>query len=339
MDAILRTGTPIAMTDLYPPLEPNGNEWLDVGEGHEVYLEDCGNPDGIPVLFVHGGPGSGCGPMSRRYFDPKRYRIVLFDQRGAGRSRPHAGIAHNDTGRLVDDMERIRLHLGIDRWVLFGGSWGSTLALVYAQTYPRHCLALILRGIFLNRPQDFDWFYRDGTRRVFPDYWNDLAALVPEAERDDLALAYYHRINGDDAELARRAATEWARYEGRCATLHPDPTLVNSFIDPHAAWHFARICTHYFVNRLFMAPNQILDAADKLKGIPGIIVHGRYDMICVPDQALALHHAWPDSELHWVDDAGHSATEPGTRKALVAATRRLAGRLRSGGGLLPAEDG
>ncbi len=317
------------MSDLYPELEPRTRQWLDVGDGHHLYLEDCGNPDGIPVVFIHGGPGGGISPDNRRFFDPERYRIVLFDQRGAGQSTPHAETADNDTEHLIADLERIRAHLGIDRWVLFGGSWGSTLALLYAQAHPERSLALILRGIFLNREADFDWLYGHGTRRVFPEYWEDLQALIPEDERDDLPLAYYRRINGDDPDLARKAATEWARFEGRCATLRPNPGLVESFLEPETAWHFARICTHYFVNRLFMTPNQILDQADRLGGIPGVIVHGRYDMICAPDQAWALHRAWPDSEMRWVDDAGHSAGEPGTTRELVEATDRIAKRLKA----------
>ncbi len=314
-------------TTLYPEIEPFATEMLDVGDGHQLYVEQCGNADGIPVVFIHGGPGGGISPDNRRFFDPDRYHVVLFDQRGAGQSLPHAEIEHNDTRHLIADLEQIRSHLDIDRWVLFGGSWGSTLALLYAQAHPDHCLALILRGIFLNRPEDFDWLYRDGTRRIFPDYWKDLLAMIPPEEHNDLPLAYYRRINGDDKDLARKAATEWSRFEGRCATLYPNPELVESFLEPDSAWHFARICTHFFVNRLFMTPNQILHNMHRLAGIPGIIIHGRYDMICAPDQAWDLHQAWPDSDLQWIDDAGHSATEPGTTKALVKATDRLAREL------------
>ncbi len=312
------------LTDLYPSLDASRAEWLDVGEGHELYLEECGNPEGIPVVFLHGGPGGGISPDNRRFFDPQRYRIVLFDQRGAGQSRPQAEIDHNDAGRLIADLERIREHLAIDRWVVFGGSWGSTLGLLYAQAHPARCLALILRGIFLNRQQDHDWLYRHGTRRIFPDYWDDLLEMIPEDERDDLPLAYFRRINGEDIDLARKAAAEWSRFEARCATLKPNPDLVASFLEPDSAWYFARICTHFFVNRIFMAENQILDQADRLAGIRGIIVHGRYDAICAPDQAWALHRAWPDSELRWVDDAGHSAGEPGTSSALVEACDQIA---------------
>ncbi len=321
-----------SMADLYPPIEPFSSEWLDVGEGHRLYLEQCGNPDGIAVVFLHGGPGGGISAGNRRFFDPQRYRIVLFDQRGAGRSTPHADIDNNDTDRLIHDIERIRTHLGIERWVVFGGSWGSTLGLLYAQAFPDRCLALILRGIFLNRDQDFEWLYGHGTRRVFPDYWDDLLAMIPESEQNDPVGAYYRRINADDEELAHQAAKEWARFEGRCATLRPNPELVESFLEPDQAWHFSRICTHFFVNRLFMESDRILEQADRLAGIPGVIVHGRYDMICAPDQAWALHHAWPDSELRWVDDAGHSATEPGIGRELVAATDRIASRFVTAAG-------
>lgn len=317
------------MRELFPSIEARSTEMLDVGEGHQLYLEESGAPDGIPVIFVHGGPGGGVSADNRRFFDPDRYRIVLFDQRGAGKSRPHAEVENNDTERMIADMERIRTHLGIDRWVVFGGSWGSTLGLLYAQAHPQRTLALVLRGIFLNRPEDFDWLYRDGTRRVFPDYWEELLAPLPESERDDVVGAYHRRIHGDDAELARRAATVWSLFEGRCATLRPNPDLEAFFCQPDVAWHFARISTHYFVNRLFMTPNQILDQADRLSGIPGVIVQGRYDMLCSADQAYALHRAWPDSELRWVPDAGHSAGEPGTTHELVAATERVADRFHA----------
>ncbi len=310
--------------ELFPPIEPWSKDYLDVGDGHELYLEQCGRSDGLPVVFLHGGPGGGIGPDNRRFFDPDRYRIILFDQRGAGQSKPLAEIAHNTTDHVVADLERIREHLGIDRWLIFGGSWGSTLGLVYAQAYANRCLGLILRGIFLNRPQDVDWLYRAGTGRVYPEAWERLCSLIPAPERADLPAAYARRINGDDVELARKAATEWACFEGVCATLKPNPELVASFLEPDAAWYFARICTHYFAHRLFLAPNQILERMDRIASVPAILVHGRHDMICVPEQAWALHRAWPGSELIWIDDAGHSATEPGTTSALVAACQRFA---------------
>ncbi len=311
------------MTDLYPKIDAFATEMLDVGEGHALYLEQSGNPDGIPVVFVHGGPGGGVSDDNRRFFNPDHYHIILFDQRGAGRSTPHAEVRNNDTERLIGDLERIRVHLGLDRWVVFGGSWGSTLGLLYGQAFPERVLALVLRGIFLNRPADFNWLYRDGTRRIFPDYWSDLLAFLPESERDDVVAAYHRRIHGEDQKLARAAAIEWARFEGRCATLRPDPDLEAFFCQPDVAWHFSRICTHYFVNQLFMAPNQILDNMELLAKVPGIIVQGRYDMLCAADQAWALHRAWPGSELRWVWDAGHSAGEPGITSELVAAMDQM----------------
>ncbi|MCK8515042.1 prolyl aminopeptidase [Methylonatrum kenyense] len=312
------------MSTLYPATDPRRSGHLDVGDGHAVYWEESGTPDGVPVVFVHGGPGSGCSPDSRRYFDPDRYRVVLFDQRGAGKSRPEAEIRHNDSARLVADMEQLRAHLGIERWLLFGGSWGTTLALLYAQAHPERSRGLILRGVFLGRPQDIDWFYRDGTRRVYPEYWQALAVLFAEADLQDLPLACHRIINGPDSELARRAALAWSRYEGACATLNPDPAYLRGFLDPDQAWRFARICAHYMANRLFLTDNQILDHADRLRDLPGVIIHGRYDMICAPDQALTLHQAWPRSELQWIDNAGHSASEPGIREALVAAADTFA---------------
>ncbi|AKS40716.1 prolyl aminopeptidase [Wenzhouxiangella marina] len=312
---------------LYPPIEPWSEELLEVGDGHRLHVEQCGKPDGLPVVFLHGGPGGGCSPEDRRFFDPDRYRIVLFDQRGAGRSLPLAEIEHNTTAQVLADIERIRQHLGIERWLVFGGSWGSTLGLLYAQAQPDRCLGLILRGIFLNRPEDVAWLYGHGTRRVFPDAWARLVEMIPPEERADLPAAYARRINGDDPELARKAATEWTRFEGICATLRPNPELLASFLEPVTAWHFARICTHYFSHGLFIEADQILARMDRITHLPAILIHGRYDMICAPDQAWALHRAWPGSELVWVPDAGHSASEPGTTAALVEACRRMAERL------------
>lgn len=314
------------MRTLYPPIKPISHRMLDVGDGHSLYVEECGNPDGIPAVFLHGGPGVGCGPDNRRFFDPERYRVLLFDQRGAGRSRPHAELEHNHTAKIIDDLELIRETFGIQRWLVFGGSWGSTLALLYAQAYPDRVLAMVLRGIYLNRTRDFDWLYGYGASRVYPDYWEELIAPIPEAERDDIPGAYYRRVVGDNPETAREAALAWSLWEGRCATLRIDEALLNQFRDPGLAWAFARISTHYFVNRLFMDPDQILDNAGRLAGIPGVIVHGRYDMICVLDQAHALHRSWPDSRLEIIPDAGHSATEPGIIDALVRAADEYAAR-------------
>ncbi|TNF55817.1 MAG: prolyl aminopeptidase [Gammaproteobacteria bacterium] len=308
--------------ELYPPLEPYASEWLAV-DGHEIYLEQSGHPAGIPAVFLHGGPGAGCDPIHRRFFDPARYRIILFDQRGAGRSRPHAELTHNTTWHLVADLELIRQRLGIERWLVFGGSWGSTLALAYAQTHPERVMALVLRGVFLCRPAEIAWFYQEGASWVFPDYWRDFLAPIPPEERGDLIGAYHRRLTGDN-EIARLAtAKAWSVWEGRTSTLLTNPAVQNHFAGAHFALALARIECHYFVNQSFLAPDQLLRDAHRLHGIPGIIVQGRYDLICPMRSAWELHQAWPDSELVVVPDAGHSAFEPGITAALVAATDRL----------------
>lgn len=312
------------MLVLFPEIKPYATHRLKVSSLHDLYLEEAGNPDGIPIVFVHGGPGAGSDASSRRFFDPDVYRIVVFDQRGAGRSTPHAELEDNTTQTLVADMEAIRHFLQIDKWVLFGGSWGSTLSLVYAQTYPENVMGLILRGIFLCRDEDLQWFYQSGASRIFPDYWEDYYEHIPEAERDDMIAAYYRRLIGQD-EIARMgAAKNWSLWEGRCLTLRPSVQAVEKFSDPHLAMSLARIEAHYFINEAFMETNQILNNAHKLHGIPGIIVHGRYDVVCPLDNATALHKLWPDSELLIVRDAGHSALEPGIIDALVRATAEMA---------------
>ena len=317
------------MHKLYPAIKPNRSLWLAVGAPHEIYLEESGNLRGLPVVFVHGGPGAGCEEKHRSYFDPNLYRIILFDQRGAGRSRPHASLERNTTMDLVADMERIRTELGIDKWVLFGGSWGSTLALVYAETYPERVRGLILRGIFLCRPQEIHWFYQEGANRIFPDYWQDFLAPIPEDERHDLLHAHYRRLTGAD-ELARmRSAEAWSVWEGRTATLKPKKEVVDFFSDPHVALSLARIEAHYFVNNIFLPSGQILRDAYKLKNIPGVVVHGRYDIVCPIENAWDLHRAWPEAQLKIVPDAGHSASEPGNVNALIEATIDMHHRLTS----------
>ena len=314
-------------TDLYPPLGTNATYELSVGDGHRLYVEESGRPDGIPALFLHGGPGAGCESAHRRFFDPERYRIVLFDQRGCGRSAPHAVLESNTTWDLVADIERIRERLGIERWLVFGGSWGSTLALAYAQTHPERVLALVVRGIFLCRDEEIRWFYQEGANWVFPDYWRDFLAPIAPQERDDLLGAYHRRLTGEN-ELARMAAAKaWSIWEGRTATLLANPDIQAHFADPHLALSLARIECHYFVNHAFFRPNQLLEDAGRLAGIPGVIVQGRYDLICPMRSAWDLHRAWPGSELRVVPDAGHSAFEPGIRMALVAATDRFADAL------------
>ena len=316
------------MLSLYPDIKPYAAHSLKVDEVHTLHVEECGNPEGLPVVFVHGGPGSGCEPYHRRFFDPNVYRIVLFDQRGAGRSTPHAELANNTTPHLVADLERIRTQLGIERWVVFGGSWGSTLGLVYAETHPTRVLGLILRGIFLCAPWEIRWFYQEGANRLFPDYWEDYLKPVPAEERHEMVAAYYRLLTGSN-EIARMAAAKaWSTWEGRCSTLRPRAEVVNHFSDPHTALSLARIECHYFMNDSFLAPDQIIRGAQRLKGIPGVIVHGRYDVVCPVENAWRLHQAWPGSELRIIADAGHSATEPGTVDALVNATQTMALRYK-----------
>lgn len=292
-------------------------------------MEECGNPQGIPVLFVHGGPGAGCNNRSRCFFDPERYRIILFDQRGAGRSTPHAELSSNNSQALVEDIERIRTFLEIDRWCLFGGSWGATLSLLYAQAHPVRVSGLILRGVFLCREEDIKWFYQYGASQVYPDYWQDFIRPVTGGQREDLIAAYHQILTGDN-ELARvSAAKAWSLWEARCASLRPSSHLEEYYGSAKVALAMARIEAHFFVNKGFVEPNQIINNAPGLADIPGIIVHGRYDMICPLDNALALHQAWPGSELHIIREAGHAATEPGNIDALVKATRDMGRRLGS----------
>lgn len=312
---------------MYSPIQPYHSEHFPVTGGHVLYLEESGNRQGIPVVFLHGGPGVGCAPIHRQFFDPEKYRIVLFDQRGAGKSRPHAGLENNTTEDLVDDMERIREYLGIDHWVVFGGSWGSTLALAYAQAHPQKVLGMILRGIFLCREKDVRWFYQEGTSRLFPDFWKDYLAPIPEGQRSDMITAYYKRLTGTDEVSRMKAAESWCVWEGRTSTLIPNLDAETHFSEPYLALSMARIECHYFMHDAFMRPNQLLENAARLKGIPGEIVHGRYDVICPVDQAYELHAAWPEAGLTVVPDAGHSAFEQGNAAALIKATDRMARRL------------
>jgi proline iminopeptidase len=315
------------MRQLYPAIEPFSSGHLKVDSTHSLYIERCGRPDGIPVLFLHGGPGAGCTPTHRRFFDPGRYQSILFDQRGCGKSVPHAELKDNTTQHLVADIERIREHLEIDRWLVFGGSWGSTLALAYAEQYTAQVTGLILRGIFLCRKQDIQWFYQHGTSRLFPDYWLDYLEPIAEAERHDMVQAYYKILTGPDPEQRIRAAKAWSIWEGRTATLLPDAAMENYFARPEVALSLARIECHFFAHDSFLETDQLVQNATTLKSIPGIIIHGRYDVICPLDGALALHDAWPESELVIVPDAGHAATEPGITDALIRATDKFADTL------------
>ena len=308
------------MPGLFPKIKPYQTHRLEVESPHVLYLEESGDPDGIPVLFVHGGPGAGCLPYHRTFFDPEVYRIILFDQRGCGQSIPHAELQANNTQALVSDMEKIREFLGIERWILFGGSWGSTLSLVYAQTHPERVMGLILRGIFLCRPREIDWFYQGGAGRIFPDHWREFTAIIPEEEHEDFVSAYYQRLTGDN-EVARMAAAKaWSKWEAQTSTLQPSKSVLENFSDPFTAMSLARIECHYFMNDSFLEPNQILNNAHKLEGIHGVIVQGRYDIVCPMESAWALNQAWPSSELQIIPDAGHSATERGIVDALVRAT-------------------
>ncbi len=311
------------MQKLYPDIKPNQRYDINVDSGHTLYVEESGTPSGIPVVYLHGGPGAGNHKSARRLFDPEKYRIILCDQRGAGRSKPHASLDANTTEHLINDLEVIRKHLNVEKWVVMGGSWGATLALAYSQAYPQNVLGIILRGVFLGRKQDIEWLYHNGTSRVFPDYWKDFQGAIPLAEQDDLIKAYHNRLTGSD-ELARMASAKaWAVWEGKVGTLEPNPDVVELLSSPHTALSMARISAHYFLNHCFLAENQILDNMDKIQEIPSIIVHGRYDMICPLENAWTLQNHWKSSELHIVRDAGHSTSEPGIIDALVKATKEM----------------
>lgn len=312
---------------LYPELHPYQQQFLQVDEHHRLYIEQSGNPDGIPVVFLHGGPGANSEPMHRRFFDPKKYRIILFDQRGCGQSLPHASLQDNTSQDLVSDLERIRAMLGIKKWVVFGGSWGSTLALLYSQAHPANVLALIVRGIFLCRDEDVKWFYQQGASALFPEYWENFIAPVPESERGDMIQAYYKILTGEDDVAKMRAAEAWSIWEGRTACLQTNDAVVDYFSDPYVALSVARIEAHYFANNSFLQPNQILNDAHKLKGIPGYIVHGRYDVICPAQQAWALKKAWQEAELNMIEDAGHAVSEPGITRRLVEIMDEVAVKL------------
>ncbi|MEQ8349592.1 MAG: prolyl aminopeptidase [Sneathiellaceae bacterium] len=311
---------------LYPRIDPYDEGWLRVSDLHEIHYEQCGNPDAPAALFVHGGPGGGCEADDRRFFDPRAWRIVLFDQRGAGRSRPHACLEENTTRHLIDDMEALRRHLAIERWMLFGGSWGSTLSLAYAQAHPDRVTALVLRGIFLLRRWELDWYYTSGTQGVFPEAAARLHALVPDDQRHDVVGAYHRMVTGSDKALRKRALETWSRWEGETSYHDPDPKRVERFSGAEFAEAFAGIELHYFANGgFFPRDGELLLQADRLAGIPGTIVHGRYDMVCPVRNAVDLKARWPAAELHIVPDAGHASREPGTIDRLVRATDRFAG--------------
>lgn len=310
---------------MYPSIEPYKHGYLDSGDGHQIYWELCGNPQGKPVVFLHGGPGAGCSPHHRQLFNPELYNILLFDQRGCGRSKPTASLENNTTQHLIADMERLRKEiLDTDKWLVFGGSWGSSLALAYAQTHPQQVTGLILRGIFTLRKKEINWFYQEGASFVFPDKWENYLAPIPEDERDDLVSAYHRRLTGEDEEEMLRCAYAWANWEGATISLLETDNKALSFGDKNAVLSFARIENHYFVNAGFMEEGQLIHNADRLANIPTVIIQGRYDM-CTPSQtAWDLHKVMPHAELHLIPDAGHAFNEPGILSALLAATDKFA---------------
>ncbi len=306
---------------LYPPRELFNEGFLETGDGHRLYFAECGNPNGAPVLIVHGGPGGGCNPAMRRFHDPQHYRVILLDQRGCGKSLPNASIENNTTWHLVEDMERLRTQLGISRWQLFGGSWGSTLALAYAETYPERVASLVLRGIFLLRQSELVWFYQNGCSSLFPEAWDAFERVIPPEERGDMIRAYYKRLTDPDPRIHIPAAEAWSVWEGTTLSLIEDPIRVRSFANPSYALAFARIECHYFINSgFFKADGALLDEAHRLANIPGIIVHGRYDVVTPVRNAWDLKKVWPSAELRIVPDAGHAMTEPGIVHELVRAT-------------------
>jgi proline iminopeptidase len=312
---------------LFPAIEPYEQGLLETGEGHRVYWERCGKPGGVPVVFVHGGPGGGCSPAHRRLFDPAVFDVLLFDQRGCGRSLPHAELEANTTWHLVEDIERLRDMCGFDRWLVFGGSWGSTLSLAYAETHPGRVSGLILRGIFLLRQMEVDWYYQGGASWLFPDKWERFLAPIPEAERGDLVQAYRRRLTGEDEAAKIACAQAWSQWEGETITLLPDPDTSDHFGDPHFAVAFARIENHYFVHKGWMDEGQLLRDAGRLKAIPGTIVQGRYDTATPVRSAWDLHRAWPEAEFRLIPDAGHAYNEPGILHALLAALEAHGRRL------------
>ncbi|MEO7506038.1 MAG: prolyl aminopeptidase [Pyrinomonadaceae bacterium] len=316
------------MKTLYPEIEPFDTGRLTVSPIHELYYEQCGNPDGQPVVYLHGGPGAGLSTEYRRFFDPEVYRIVLFDQRGCGKSTPYASLEDNTTWHLVSDIEQLRTYLGIDQWQVFGGSWGSTLALAYAETHPDRVTQLILRGIYLGRRDELEWFFHEGLGRsaIFPDYWEDFVGLIPKAERNDLLSAYHRRFTDSDESVRFAAARAWAVWEGCALKLILDQKLIDEFTEPQLALPLALLECHYFMNDCFFSSaNYLIENVDRIRHIPGVIVHGRYDTVCPITSGWELHRAWPEAELVIVPDASHSVFEPGIIRALVEATDRFRG--------------
>lgn len=313
------------MRKKYPPIEPYQTGFLEVGAHHKLYWEESGNPKGLPVIFLHGGPGSGTEPGHRCYFNPDLYRTILMDQRGCGKSTPHSSLVENTTWHLVDDIERLRNHLKIEKWVVFGGSWGSTLSLAYAETHPHRVHALILRGIFLGRPKELHWFYEFGAHHIFPDEWEKFIDPIPPHERDRMIEAYYRRLTSEDAAVRKRAASAWSAWEGAALKLIFDPELFMNFVEDAHADALARVECHYFMHNCFFKTNNwLIENAFQIRHIPGVIVQGRYDIVCPMESAWELHKAWPKAQLEIIKDAGHAASEPGIMDALIRATDEFA---------------
>lgn len=310
--------------EFFPEIEPFKTEFLKVSDIHNIYVEQCGNPKGKPIVFLHGGPGGGTYPDLRRYFDPQHYRIILFDQRGSGQSTPAAELKDNTTWDLVADIEKIRTHLNIENWHVFGGSWGSTLALAYAETHQTRVTGLILRGIFLCRPSELKWFYQEGASHIFPDIWESYYNHIPADERHDFIKAYYKRLTHENMDIRLAAAKVWSKWEAATSRLIVDPSAIDDFDDPTFALQFARIECHYFINNAFFkTDNWLIENVDKIKHIPCTIVQGRYDVVCPARSAWDLHRAWPETTLKIIPDAGHSAGEVGIRSALIEATEKF----------------
>jgi len=313
------------MRDLYPPIEPYQSGMLPVSELHQLYYEQSGNPNGKPVVVLHGGPGGGSVPFYRQFFNPEQYRIVLFDQRGCGKSKPHAELRENTTWYLVADIETLRQHLQIEQWLIFGGSWGSTLSLAYSQTHPGRCLGLVLRGIFLLRKKEIEWFYQTGASNIFPDAWEHYLQPIPPNERGNLLTAYYQRLTSPEMNIRLEAARAWSVWEASTSKLLQDPDLMHKFGEDEFAAAFARIECHYFINGgFFEAEDQLLQGVDRIRQLPAVIVQGRYDIVCPMISAWELHQAWPEAEFIVIPDAGHSMTESGIQTALLDACDRFA---------------
>jgi proline iminopeptidase len=311
---------------LYPKIEPFETGFLDTGDGHQVYWERVGTRGGKPAVFLHGGPGGGCGPVHRRLFDPALYDVILFDQRGCGRSTPFAELENNTTWDLVADIERLRRMAGFEQWLVFGGSWGSTLALAYAQTHPERVSELVLRGIYTLTKVELNWYYQFGVSEMFPEKWERFLAPIPEAERSNLMAAYRKRLVGDDPKAQIEAAKAWSSWEGETITLLPEPATSDKFHEDRFALAFARIENHFFVHGGWLDEGQLLRDADRLSGIDGVIVHGRYDMPCPARIAWQLHKAWPRADFHLIEGAGHAFSEPGILDQLIRATDKFAGK-------------